>query len=109
MKLNIVYRHFKSTPAIKSKIKEKADHLKKYFKGKINVNWVCTIENDIHRSEVNVRAGHDLFHAKAEDTSLYKTMDEVLSKIERQVRKKDKKLKNKIHTPKVELNYSESF
>ena len=98
MKLNIVYRHLDSTPSIEEKIREKADHLKKYFDGKIEITWTCSVDNKLHRSEVNVHAGHNFFHAKAEDDNLYKTMDEVLSKVERQIRKKNNQLKDKIHS-----------
>jgi len=97
MKLKISYHHLESTPSIDSKVKEKAEHLKKYFDGKIDVTWVCSVERDRHKSEVNVHAGNFHFHADAEDDNLYKTFDEVLHKIEKQVSKKSDKLKDKIH------------
>lgn len=98
MKLNITYRHFDSTPSIEAKIKEKAKHFEKYFKNKAKVEWVCSIDGPIHQSEVHIHADHSLFHAKATDTNLYKTFDEVVAKIERQMRKKNTHIKDKIHS-----------
>lgn len=107
MKLNITYRHLDPTPAIKAKITEKATHLKKFFHGKIEISWVCSIENKIHRSSVNVHASHNYFHAEAKSDNLYKTFDEVIEKLERQIMKKDSKAKDKIHLPKTELIFEE--
>ncbi|MBK24765.1 MAG: ribosomal subunit interface protein [Halobacteriovorax sp.] len=97
MKLNISYHHLESTPSIDEKVREKADHLKKYFDGNVDVNWVCSVDGKRHKSEVNVHAGHFNFHAEAEDDNLYKTLDEVLHKMERQLRKKNEQVKDKIH------------
>jgi len=93
MKLNITYRHLASTPSIEERITEKVAHFVKYFNESVEINWVCSIDNGLHRSEVNVHAGQQYFHAKAEEDNLYKTIDRVLAKLERQIRKK-----NKIHT-----------
>lgn len=105
MKLNIAYKHLEPTPSIENKISEKADHLRKYFRGDVEVNWVCSVDKNFHRSEVNVHAGHNYFHAKAENSNLYKTMDEVIAKVERQVRRKNKKLNDKIHSHSNVLSF----
>jgi putative sigma-54 modulation protein len=97
MKINISYHHLESTPSIDQKVREKANHLNKYFDGSVDVNWVCSVERDRHKSEVNVHAGKFHFHAEAEDDNLYKTLDDVLQKIERQVSKQNDKVKDKIH------------
>ena len=88
MKVNISYLHLESTPSIDEKVRVKAEHLKKFFDGNVEVNWVCSIEKDRHKSEVNVHASHFHFHAEAEDDNLYKTLDEVVHKLEKQMRKK---------------------
>ena len=97
MKLNISYHHLESTPSIEEKIREKAEHLKKYFDGHVEVNWVCSIEKDRHKSDVNVHAGNFNFHATAEDDNLYKTFDEALHKLDKQLKKKNEQVKDKIH------------
>ncbi len=97
MNLKISFRHMESTPSLESKIKEKAEHLKKYFKGKMNVEWICSIEDSCHKSKVSVHAGHNYFHSEATSEDLYKTFDKALSKIEGQIREKHKQLKDHLH------------
>ena len=95
MELNISYRHLDSSDAIKQKISEKADHLKKYFHGKLKVDWVCSVDgHQQHKSEVNVHFGAKNFHAHAVDKNLYHSFDMVLSKLEKQIRKVEDKTKN---------------
>lgn len=98
MNLTISYRHLDSTESLDGKIRDKADHLKKYFNGNVDVNWTCSIDgHDQHKSEVHVHAGHSDFHAHAIDNDLYKTLDKVLSKIEKQIQKKNSQIKDHIH------------
>lgn len=105
MKLKISYHHLDSSPSIDEKIRAKAEHLKKYFSGESEISWVCSVENHRHKSEVNAHAGHFHFHASAEADNLYKTLDDVIHKIEVQMSKKDNQLKDKIHRKHKEKKY----
>ncbi|MAF90577.1 MAG: ribosome-associated translation inhibitor RaiA [Bdellovibrionota bacterium] len=89
MNLNITYRHLEATPSIEEKIKSKVEHLEKYFHGNLDIHWVCSIEDNRHISEVNAHSGKINFHARAEDETLYKTFDEVISKLNTQIRRKN--------------------
>jgi putative sigma-54 modulation protein len=96
--LKISYRHLDSSDSISSKIEEKIDHLKKYFSGKLEVHWVCSVDgHDQHKSEVQINVAGTRFHAHATDKNLYSTLDSVVAKLESQMRKKNEKLKDKIH------------
>ena len=92
MNLNITYRHLDSTEAIDEKIRAKVESLDKYFHGKLDIHWVCSIEDGRHISEVNVHSGKIYFHAKAENDNLYKTFDEVIHKLNAQIRKKKEQI-----------------
>ena len=100
MQLNISYKHLDSSEAIETQIKNKSSHLKKYFQGRLDVDWVCSIDGQEHKSEVHVHAGHFTFHAHASDKNLYHTLDMALHKIEKQLSKKNELLKDKIHSHK---------
>lgn len=103
MEVRISYRHLEKSPAVDEKIMEKLEHLKKYFKGKLNVSWVCSVDgHQQHKSEVNINMGQKNFHAHAIDKNLYNTLDMALNKLEKQIEKQDSKRKDKIHSPKVE-------
>ncbi len=106
MKIDITYRHVESTPAIESKIHEKATHLEKYFDGDIDVKWVCDVDRHQQKSEVTVHYGKQHYFASSEDMNLYKTFDQVVSKIEKQIRKNSKNLHSK-HTES--LNFEQEL
>ena len=95
MEIKIAYRHLESTPSIDEKIREKAEKLKKFFDGKMHVDWTCSVEKDVHSSEVKVTGDHFTYHASAEADSLYKTIDESVHKLEKQILKKKEMLKSK--------------
>ena len=97
MDLKVTYKHIESTPAIEEQIKRKSTKLKKYFNGRIDVDWICSVEGGVHSSDVSVRGDQIHFHATSSDDNLYKTFDSVIVKLERQLSKKNQQLKAKIH------------
>lgn len=110
MELNISYRHLDPSDALSAKIEEKVAHLKKYFHGKLKVDWVCSVDgHQQHKSEVNVHFGSKIFHANAVDKNLYVSLDIVLQKLEKQIQKKNGKIKNRMHKNiDHQINFSES-
>ena len=97
MELNITYRHLESTPSIEEQIRKKAKRLKKYFDGKIYIDWKCSVDRDAHHSEVTVSWNSMSYHASSAEDSLYKTIDDVIHKLERQLERKDQQVKDKLH------------
>ena len=91
MQLVISYRHLESTPSIQEKIEEKMGHLDKFLNGNGHTHWVCSVDgHDQHTSEVQVKVDGGEFHAHATDKNLYHTFDMVISKLESQMRKKQR-------------------
>lgn len=97
MKLTVSYKHIEATPAIDEKIEKKAMKLKKYFDGKINVNWICSVEDGLHHSNVTVNGDNFEAHAKSSEDSLYKTLDGAIEKLEKQLIRKKETMKSRIH------------
>lgn len=97
MNVTISYRHLDSSPSIDQTIKSKLEHLDRFFDANIKADWVCSVEKDRHRSEVNIHVGSFHFHAHDESENLYKTIDKVVSKLEKQMAGKSKKVKDHIH------------
>lgn len=97
MDIKISYRHLESSPAVEEKIRNKVEKLKKFFHGKMTVEWICAVDSHDHSSEVTVSGDHFSVHASAKDTNLYKTLDEAMSKLEKQLAKKSEQVKDKIH------------
>ena len=103
MKLQISYRHLSSNPKLTKKIKDKVNHLKKYFNGKLDVRWVCSTAGSLHYSDVGVHGANYFFHSHASSDDLYKTLDLALAKIETQMRRKQKKLKDRLQKRRHKL------
>ena len=92
MKVTITFRHLDHTPSLDERIKEKSDKLSKFLGGKSHIKWSCYVKEGNHYAEVDLLGPNFSYHATAHTDSLYKTIDQVVSKIERQLQKKKEKL-----------------
>lgn len=108
MNLKIAYRHLEPTPSIEAKIEQKARKLKKYFNGKIDVDWTCSVEGGKHHSEVKIAGDQFTFHASSEDGNLYHTFDDAVGKLEKQLQKKKDQMKDKLHRKGSEAEFYET-
>lgn len=97
MEVKISYRQLEQQPQIEERIASKAQRLKKYFSGKMHVDWTCIKEGDSHQSDVVVRGDHFEVFASSLNENLFKSIDEVTEKLEKQIQKKNEMLKEKIH------------
>ncbi len=96
MKITISFLHLEHTQALDERIREKSLKLAKYFQDKGTMKWNCFVKNGEHFAEVSYHAQSFEYHAKAHSDSLYKTIDIVLEKLEKQIAKKKEKF-NKMH------------
>lgn len=95
MKLTTSFKHFEHTPSLDEKIQKKTDKLNKFFEGNIDVSWTCSIKDDgKHCAEVKVIGPSFIYHASAESDKMYKSLDLVIQKIQKQVNRKKDKWKN---------------
>ena len=97
MKLEIAFNHLEPTPSIKSKIEDKAEKLKKYFHGDLHVTWTCSVNKDRHISHVTIFGDKIDIHAESTQDNLYKTFDDVIHKLEKQLVKLKSKNTHHIH------------
>ncbi len=97
MEVKISYRQLEAQPQIEERIGSKALKLKKFFNGKMHVDWTCIKEGDLHQSDVAVRGDHFEVFASSQNSNLFKSIDDVTEKLEKQIQKKNELLKDKIH------------
>ena len=95
MKVTITFRHLDHTPSLDERIQEKSEKLNKWLGGKTHIKWSCFVKEGNHYAEVDLYGPHLDYHAKAHSDSLYKTIDQVVSKIEKQIQRKKEKLTSK--------------
>lgn len=98
MKIVSSFKHLEHTPALDVKIQEKSQKLKKYLEGNFEVHWTCSIREDgAHLAEIKLFGPGIDYHAAAHSDRLYKSLDLVIAKIERQVQKRKDKWKKRIN------------
>ncbi len=102
MKITISFLHLEHTQSLDERIREKSEKLAKYCEDKGTMKWHCFVKNGVHYAEATYHNQKFEYHAKASSDSLYKTIDLVIDKLEKQISKKKDKY-NKIHREKTEL------
>ncbi len=92
MQLNISGHHLNITDAIKHHSEEKLAKIKHHFDHVININMILGIEKDSQIAEATLHvSGADLF-AKAESGDMYASIDQMVNKLDAQIRRHKEKL-----------------
>ena len=99
MKLNMSFKHLEPTDAIKNVTQEKSQKLTTYFDGRITVTWNFTVEKIEHIAHCHVTGNHMDYFGEARTEDLYKSIDEAIEKVERQIRKHKEVVKDHLHRP----------
>ena len=95
MNLDITGRHFEITPAVKEHIENKFIKIKNHFDHIIEAKFILSIEKLNHIIDATIHLPHLDINAKSVDVDMYKSIDLVINKLDRQVIKY--KEKNKDH------------
>ncbi len=94
MNIKTAYKHLESTPAIEEITQRKSEKLKKYFQGKLNLDWTFTVEKKLHIAHCHLTGNNMDFFAEATTESIYSAIDEAILALEKQVKKHKEQLKN---------------
>ncbi len=101
MNVKITYKHLSSTDGIDQVTRKKSEKLKKYFKGKLNLDWNFTVEKHAHVAHCHLTGDHIEFFAEATTENLYSAIDEVIHHLERQVKRNKEQVRNHKGLPKA--------
>jgi len=109
MNLQINFHQIDATDAIKAKIESKCEKLKKFFDGHFDVKWTCSTGKEGHHSHAIIAGNGFTINADSTKDDLYKTLDDVISKAEKQLAKRKTQMKDKIHRNHGEgLNFEDT-
>ncbi len=92
MQVSITGRHVELTDPLKDYVHEKLGHLKHAFDHVVDVHVVLTVEKHRQRCEINMAANGVTIHAKAETDDMYASIDAVVDKLNRQLKRYRAKL-----------------
>ena len=95
MQISITARHLKLTPALKEYITTKVEKFGHYANPIIAVHVILDmIKSYLHAAEITVQTRHAFFSASAESGDMYASVDLVLEKIKKQLKKRNEKAKS---------------
>ncbi len=92
--MNIIVngRHLEVTPALKSYAEEKLMKFDRYLSNITEAIVTLTVEKYRHKAEVLIKANGMLIQAEGVTGEIYSSIDEVVEKLEKQVKKYKEKL-----------------
>lgn len=101
MNITITYKHLESTPAIDDATQKKSEKLKKYFEGRLNLDWNFTVEKQAQIAHCLLTGDHIEFFAEATTDSIYSSIDQVVAHLEKQLRKNKEQVRSHKGQPKL--------
>ena len=94
MKISITGRHVDITNALNSYIKTKFQKLKKYSENIINIHTILTVEKERMKAEATLKTKNGNLFAANEENNMYAAIDEIVEKLDRQLKKQKAKITN---------------
>jgi putative sigma-54 modulation protein len=76
-------------------VKEKVEKLQKYLENPREIHVVLAVEKFRHIAEITVVADGGIFNSQGRDNDLYAAVDQMVDKMERQVRERREKVRQK--------------
>lgn len=95
MQLSVTFRHMEGSDALKDHARERLEKIKKYFPDPIMAHVVLSTERGYqHCADINIQLHNGLVIKGSEITEdMYSSIDLVMAKIERQVRRYKEKIR----------------
>lgn len=85
MQLQITGHQIEVTPALRTFIEEKTQKLKRHTDKVMNGHYILEVNKQVQMAEASIHcAGYDI-HAKAESEDMYKSIDMLIDKLDRQI------------------------
>lgn len=96
MDITVTFRHVDSTESLKEYAEEKLSKMDKYFDYPIEAHVVLAVEKFRRIADVNLNVNGTVIKAEEETEDMYSSIDQVMDKIEKQVKRfRDKKIKRR--------------
>lgn len=88
MRLEITFRNTQATDALRERAEKKFQKVAKHLREPIDAHLVCKVEKHRHSAELTIHAaGDQSFKAQEVTGDMYATIDGIMNKLERTVRR----------------------
>ena len=94
MQVNITFRGMTSTDSLKNYTAERVEHVNKYLDRAVEAHVVLSLERYLHHADITIHAGSYVLRGRTKTDDMYKSIDEAVDKIERQLRRYKDKLRS---------------
>lgn len=97
MQINLTGHHVEITDSLREYVNEKIGRLERHFEKVSNTHVILSVENVRHKAEATVNMSGNNIFAEATEDDMYASIDALVDKLDRQVKKHKEKLKNHLH------------
>ncbi len=108
MKINIIGRNIEVTEGLRSTIEKKLNKFDKFFSQDVDAHVTLTVQKSNQIVEVVIPFNGIVLRAEDSTNDMYKTIDQVVDKLERQVRKQKTKLERRHQGEGLKFQFLES-
>jgi putative sigma-54 modulation protein len=96
MKINVTGRHIHITEALQLHIENKFKKIEKHFENIIDIHVILTVEKIRMEAEATLKINKGNIFANSEKKDMYMAIDELVDKLDRQLKKqKEKKISHR--------------
>lgn len=92
MQINITGQQMDVTPALHEYVETKFQRLERHFDQITNVHVILSIEKERHKAEATISVSRGELFADTEQESMYAAIDELMDKLDRQLKKHKEKM-----------------
>jgi putative sigma-54 modulation protein len=97
MKIHMTFKHMDATDALKRHTNEKSERLKRFISEATECSWVFYVDADVHVADLRVTGPHIDHFAQAKTPDMYQSIEECVTKLEKQLRKRKEIVKDHLH------------
>lgn len=99
MQISVTFRHLEPDEGVKAYVKEKVKRLKKFLENPREAHVVLTVEKFRHSAELTIIRDGQTVNSEGRDKDLYAAIDQMVDKMDRQIREGREKSKWKRGSP----------
>ncbi|MDZ7734945.1 MAG: ribosome-associated translation inhibitor RaiA [Gammaproteobacteria bacterium] len=92
MQINITGQQMDVTPALRDYIESKLQRLERHFDQMTNIHVILSVEKERQKAEATISVARGELFADTEQESMYAAIDELMDKLDRQLKKHKEKL-----------------
>lgn len=97
MQLNLTGHHVDITDSLRNYVEEKMERLERHFDKVTNTHVILSVESLRHKAEATVNMSGNNIFAESTEENMYAAIDNLIDKLDRQVKKYKEKITNHHH------------